>query len=147
MNYKLSNNSKNTTYFIIVIILIIVFFILFFYAMLYNNNNLVKFRVVKEPIEKVPSGEIDYDKLKNKYTFKKCNDMCNQKICNEYEVQMIKYNLCNECKKKNKCYDPYKGLCVKCNNNKYNCNQLFGCDDKPPVNPYKNYCIKCWNQY
>ena len=129
----------------IIIILVIFFFAVLFYGLIDNNNNLIKFRVIKNPIEEeIPKSEIDYDKLKNKYTFKKCTDMCNENICDDYQIQMIKYNLCKECKKQNKCYDQYKGLCVKCNNN-YTCDELFGCNNQPPINPYMNYCIKCWN--
>lgn len=147
MNNKkvnVSNTYIDYIYIIIIILLVITFFVILMYALIQNNNNINKFRVIKVPIEKKPDSEIDYNKLKNKYTFKKCNDMCDKDICDDYQIQMIKYNLCKECKKENKCYDPYKGICVNCNNNS-TCEQLFGCDKEPPINPYKNYCIKCWN--
>jgi len=146
-NRNISNrNIKKIDYsIIIVIILVVVFFIVFLYALVYNNNNFIKFRVIKNPIDKIPDSEIDYNKLKNKYTFKKCSDMCDEEsICNDYQVQMIKYDLCKECKKEKKCYDQYKGICVECNN-KYTCEQLFGCNEQPPINPLQNYCVKCWN--
>jgi hypothetical protein len=143
MNNK---NVKKIDYTIIlIIILIIIFFIIFFYSLVYNNNNFVKFRVIKNPIEKIPDSEINYDELKNKYTFKKCSDMCNENICDDYQIQVIKYDLCKECKKENKCYNQYKGICVECNGNNYTCEELFGCINKPPINPLQNYCVKCWN--
>jgi len=131
--------------FILIIILLILFFIIFTYALIYNNHNLIKFRVIKVPIKSVTDSEVDYDKLKNKYTFKKCTDMCNENVCDDYQIQMIKYDLCKECKKEKKCYDQYKGICTDCNNN-YTCEQLFGCKNNiPPINPLQNYCVKCWN--
>ena len=133
------NNIK-----ILLIILAILFFIIFFYILFTNNNKLVKFRVIKDPIEN--SNEtigVNYDYLKNKYLIKQCKDMCKNNFCNEYQTQVIKYDLCKECKKENKCYDYLEGICVPCKNN-YTCEQLYGCDSTPPINPLDNYCTRCW---
>ena len=88
-------------------------------------------------------NNINYNLLKHKYNFKECNQMCKKDFCDDYQKQVIKYDLCKECKKENKCYDQYEGICIPCKDN-YTCEQLFGCDNKPPLNPLINYCTKCW---
>ena len=127
---------------IIVIILCIIFLIIFLYCIFINNNKLIKFRVTKEPILK---NNVDYDYLKDKYNFKNCTNMCKQEFCDEYLTQQIKYDLCKECNKENKCYDQNEGICVPCKNN-YTCEQLFGCNKNPPINPLKNFCTRCWQK-
>lgn len=129
---------------IVLIGLSILFIILFFYFLLTINNDLIKFRVTKTPIPQVNKGLLNYNQLENKYKFTACNQMCKQEFCDEYHTQAIKYDLCTECKKENKCYDPEEGICVDCKNN-YSCEQLYGCNNKPPINPVNNYCTKCWN--
>ena len=128
---------------ILLIILPVLFFIVFFYVLITNNNKLIKFRVIKEPIEESIDNNINYDYLKNKYLIKTCKDMCKNNFCDEYQTQVIKYDLCKECKKENKCYDYSKGICVPCKNN-YTCEQLHGCDKTPPINPINNFCTRCW---
>jgi len=122
---------------IILIILAIIFFIIFFFVLFTNNNKLIKFRVIKDPII-----EETYEETKR--IIKTCKDICNNDFCDEYHSQVIKYDLCKECKKENKCYDSLDGICVPCKNN-YTCEQLFGCNTKPPINPIDNYCTRCWN--
>jgi hypothetical protein len=123
------------------------FFIIFFYFLLKSKNNIIGYRVIKDPIlynNILTEEDMTYfNSLKNKYQIKDCTQMCSKEFCCEYQTQMIKYDLCKECKKENKCYDDNKGLCVTCTNN-YTCEELFGCNNKPPLNPIKNYCTKCW---
>lgn len=134
-------NKSNTNTNIFLILLIIIFLIIFLYFLINSNNKLIKFRVSKTYIEQ---ENIDYNKTKNKYEIKTCDEMCKQSFCNEYQNQKIKYDLCRTCKKEGKCYDTYKGICVPCKNN-FSCEQLFGCGNKPPINPKDNFCTKCWN--
>jgi hypothetical protein len=129
---------------IIIIALSVLFIILFFYFLLTINNHLVKFRVTKNPMPQINKGLTNYNALENKYKYTECKQMCKQDFCDEYHTQAIKFDLCKECKKENKCYDPEEGICVQCKNN-YSCEQLYGCGNKPPINPLNNYCTKCWN--
>lgn len=124
---------------IMIILFVIIFFLMFFYYLFNQKSKLIKYRVIKDPIY----TDIKYDKLQNKYNKVKCNDKCTQKFCDEYESQVIKYDLCRECKKEFKCYDPYNKKCMPCKN--YNtCEELYGCHNKPPINPIKNFCTRCW---
>lgn len=135
---------------LLLIIFAVIFFITFFYYLFTMNNILTKFRVTKDHIIKEPVN-INYYELQNKYTFNNnntnknisCKKMCKENLCNEYHSQVIKYDLCKECKKERKCYDPLKGICAPCKNN-FTCEQLFGCNNKPPVNPLNNLCTRCW---
>lgn len=127
-------------YIILISILMILFFIIFFYYLFMQKNELIQFKVIKEPIESNKRINL----FKDKYKIKNCNDICNEEMCDEYQSQLIKYDLCKECKKENKCYDPFHGKCVRCTN--YNtCEELFGCDKSPPISPIDNSCVRCWN--
>ena len=132
---------------ILLIIFIIFFFIILFYFLIKSKNNIIGYKVIEDPIfskSQLTEEDLDYyNSLKNKYKITKCNQMCSKKFCCEYQTQMIKYDLCKECKKENKCYDDLKGLCVPCTNN-YNCEELYGCYNKPPINPINNFCTRCW---
>jgi hypothetical protein len=132
-------------YSILIIVLIISFFIVFFYFIFTNNNKLLKFTVIKNNIiqNNQHHKEDESVKVKNKNFIKTCQDMCKNSFCDEYHSQVIKYDLCRECKKENKCYDPFEGLCVPCKNN-YTCEQLYGCNNSAPINPVENLCTKCW---
>lgn len=124
---------------ILILLFSIIFFSLFFYYLFNQKNELIKYRVTKDPIY----VDQKYDKIKNKYKPIKCEDKCTQRFCDEYEAQLIKYDLCKECKREFKCYDPYHGKCVPCTN--YNtCEELYGCSNKPPIHPIKNFCTRCW---
>ena len=128
---------------IIIISLVILFFSIFFYYLFTGGNKIVQYRVEKIPIE---HERIDYEKTKHKYDFKECNDMCNKDFCNEYQKQRIKYDLCKECRKENKCYDSSEGICVPCKK-LMSCESLYGCEEnKPPINPLNNYCTRCWKK-
>jgi hypothetical protein len=124
-------------YFISLIIIFIILFVLSFY---YIDNKVIKYRVSKEIL---PEEELDYKKLKNKYTITKCNQMCKKELCNNYENQVIMYDLCKDCSKNNQCYDPFKGICGECLNNQ-TCEETFGCNGGGPINPKNNLCKKCW---
>lgn len=127
---------------ILLFALIVLFFIIFFYVIFTNNNKLIKYRVTKDYI-KDPVNYDNYNDIKNKYLIETCKDVCKDSFCDEYQSQMIKYDLCKECKKQNKCYDYLDGICVPCEND-YTCEQLYGCDKTPPINPVDNYCTRCW---
>jgi hypothetical protein len=136
MNNKIIN--------IIIFILVIIFFYLFFYYILTTKNQLIQFKITKIPnYSNTNSNSDNNDKLNFKYEFNSCKQMCNKNFCDEYHTQMIKYDLCKECKKENKCYDALQESCVTCNNNE-TCESMYGCDNNPPKNPIKNYCNKCW---
>jgi hypothetical protein len=137
------NISINIIVIGLIIFLIILFFSLFFYYLFTQNNELIKYRVIKDPIEYNPKKGGIYKKLRNKYNTSKCTDICNKDVCIMHEAQLLKYKLCKECKNKFKCYDPLKGICVNCDN--YNtCDELYGCYNKPPINPRDNLCTPCW---
>lgn len=123
---------------------IIYFFIIFFYFLVMSKNKIIEYKVIKDPII-IKKNNLNYNLLKDKYEIKKCDQICKKEFCCEYETQMIKYDLCKECGKENKCYDDLKGICIPCKNN-YTCEQLYGCSNKPPLNPIKNYCTRCWIQ-
>ena len=129
---------------ILIIILIILFFSVFLYYLFTENNEIIKYRVIKDPIESEINLNIFKDINNDKYNHKKCDKMCNLELCDDYHSQLIKYDLCKECKSEGKCYDEYRGLCVRCTNNN-TCEELFGCNDVPPINPTENLCTRCWN--
>ena len=112
----------------------LLFFIIFFYVLFTNKNVLTKFIVTKDYENNL------YDlKINNKYSFKKCTDMCTKDFCDKYHSKKINYDLCKECKKDNKCYDSSSGKCISCKNN-YSCEKLYGSNNKPPIDPLNNFC-------
>jgi hypothetical protein len=126
---------------ILIIIFTILFFVIFFDYLFNEDSRIIKYRITKEP---VPDLE-DYIRIQNSFKKNKCEDVCKKEFCSEYHSQRIKYDLCKECKKEFKCYDPYKGICVPCFN--FNsCESLYGCGDQPPIPPLKNFCTRCWNK-
>ena len=138
----------------ILILLIILFYLLFFcflfsiYLKYKEKLNIqeenYKLFIQEEKTEKLEKIKKIEKIENNKYTYNNCLKKCSTDFCNEYHVQKIKYNLCKECKKDNKCYDQYKGICVDCRN-KYTCEELYGCGNKyPPINLIENSCAKCW---
>jgi hypothetical protein len=130
-------NNNYILYFVIGLFLIF-FTILIYY--LFNGSKLLKFRVISTPIDNSMSNE-KFNEIKNRTHT--CNDKCTKEFCCEYHNQKIKYDLCKECSKENKCYDIGSGDCVPCRNN-YTCEQLYGCGDMGPIEPIKNYCTRCW---
>jgi len=99
---------------ILIFFLCILFFVIFIYVLFKNNNKLIKIRVIKDPIE----DEQKYISIMKNNLFKK-------EKCDEYHSKKIKYDLCKECNKENRCYDPIEGTCTGCTNN-YTCEQLYG---------------------
>lgn len=109
-----------------------------------SSNKLIGFRVIKDYGSLNKDGIPNFDELKDKYKIDKCNQVCKQEFCDQYQIQHIKYDLCKDCKEKGKCYNEYKGICVPCENT-YTCEQLFGCSgNRPPIDPIQNYCTRCW---
>jgi hypothetical protein len=129
------NPNKKILLYSILLFLMILFFILFFIN-LFISEKLLKFRISKK---EMPNK--DFNKLINKKI--ECNKMCTKNICNEYQRQKIKYDLCKECSKKGLCYDIGSGDCSVCKNN-YTCEQLYGCNNNKPIDPVNNYCTRCW---
>jgi hypothetical protein len=103
---------------IIIFILCILFFIIFLYILFTNNNKLIKIIVTKERIE---------SEDEKKYTNILKNKLLKKEICDGNHSKKIKYDLCKECKRQNKCYDPNEGICSSCTNN-YSCEKLYGCN-------------------
>jgi hypothetical protein len=129
---------------IFIIILSLIFLGLLIYFIMTISNKLIGFRVIKEYGSLNKDGIPNFDELKDKYKIDKCNQVCKQEFCDEYQIQHIKYDLCKDCNEKGKCYDEYKGICVPCENT-YTCEQLFGCSgNRPPIDPIQNYCTRCW---
>ena len=124
---------------IILILLIIIFYVLFFYFLinLYMNT---KNKKIEKP--KTDKHKINYLSKNNNYTHKNCVKKCSPKICNKYDIQKKKYNLCKRCKNKNYCYNEYRGICEPCVN-KYSCEKLYGYNKISQINPIHNFCIKC----
>ena len=118
----------------LVFILLIIFVILF---IIYLNK--VTIKEVISPMDKEMNKN-----LKDKNMID-CKGTCKQEICNEYTQKQIQYDLCKECAKEMKCYDPYKRKCVFCLNLQ-SCENMYGCGDMKPINPAKNYCQKCWSE-
>ncbi len=122
-----------------IFLFLFLFFILLFYFLYKNSNNLIKFKVTKEEKNK----NININNILNKYNNKECSKICKQEICDEYQIQKIKYDLCKDCSKKLMCYDPLEGICKFCLN--FNsCENIYGCNNKEPLEPSINYCQKCW---
>ena len=123
---------------VFILILTILFIILFFYAFEYiQSNKLLKYQVYKTPMDVTMEESIEKKKSVD------CKSVCKQEICDDYSIQKIKYDMCKECSKEMKCYDPYKGTCVFCFNLE-SCENMYGCGDMKPIDPTKNYCNKCW---
>lgn len=104
-------------------------------------NKVIKYKVTKEKIN--DTKNINYNDVKNKYKTTDCNKQCKQEVCNDYQIQMIKYDMCKECSKKLMCYNDLEGTCEYCINFK-SCDELYGCGKSEPINPLDNYCQKCW---
>lgn len=102
-----------------------------------STNSLTGFYVYKTPLEE----EMEYHRKINKSV--DCKEYCNQELCDSFQTQQIYYDLCKECAKKGKCYDPYKEDCIYCKN-RMSCEKMFGCDGEKPLNPAYNECKKCW---
>ena len=100
-------------------------------------DKLLKYQVYKTPMDVTMEESIEKKKLVD------CKSVCKQEICDDYSIQKIKYDMCKECSKEMKCYDPYKGTCVFCFNLE-SCENMYGCGDMKPIDPTKNYCNKCW---
>ena len=139
--------SKIKYYNILLLILIFLFILLFIVFLIYSFNKIIKFRVIKDyiiPIEESTEEDLlYYNNLKHKYDIKSCKQICKQEICTDFENQKIQYDLCKECNKENKCYDPDQGTCITCKNY-YTCEQVFGCNKSPPIDPKDNFCTPCW---
>jgi hypothetical protein len=57
-------------------------------------------------------------------------------LCDNYHSQQIKYDLCKECNKENKCYDDKTFTCIPCKTN-MKCEELYKCSN-PLYIFYKN---------
>jgi len=124
---------------IIIIIIIILLFIGILDYSIYNSHSvLVGYEVIKTPIKENKTIVLHPPKER------KCKDMCKSSVCSSYKSQLEKYNLCKECNKEGKCYDPYVGRCIHCKERK-SCEITFGCMDGPPIEPNHNFCKPCWN--
>jgi len=121
----------------LVFILLIIFVI--FLVMYINNNHTTIKNPVISPMEKEMNENLKKRKMID------CKSTCKQEICNDYVKQQIQYDLCKECAKEFKCYDPYKRKCVFCLNFQ-SCEKMYGCGDTKPINPANNYCQKCWGE-
>lgn len=73
-----------------------------------------------------------------------CHKYCKSEVCHDYRDQKINYDYCLDCKKNGLCWNEYDGKCEKCNNNKENCNEKYGCNGESLRNPGRNFCKKCW---
>ena len=135
------------TYKFFIILLLFIFIIIFFLSLIYlvKGSNVSEYKVIKIPYENIPQETINYSELQHKYDIKKCTDMCKKDLCDEYLVQKIKYDLCKECKKEMKCYDPNDGTCKFCLDFR-SCNTLYGCNGSNLIDPSKNECQRCWNK-
>ena len=118
------------TFKIIIIICIIVFLIILFYFLINNKNKIVRYTVIKTPIEE-------------DYQLEESNINCGNKMDCLYNKQKNLYNTCIDCKKKFMCFDEKEYKCKFCLFNKNSCNK-YGCFNGPPINPNKNNCLKCW---
>lgn len=63
-------------------------------------------------------------------------DKNKKKLCDKYHSQQIKYDLCKECSKENKCYDDKTLQCIPCKKN-IKCEELYKCSN-PLYIFYKN---------
>ena len=115
---------------LIILLLAFIFIFYLFYSLINNKNKIVRYRVVKSPIEE-DNDTNDEDII--------CNDSIN---C-AYKKQKDLYNKCLSCKKKFMCFDENKYKCKFCLFRNKSCSR-FGCFGGPPINPNKNNCIKCW---
>jgi len=133
------------TYKFLILILLFLLLLIFFLSLNYlvRGSGISGYRVIKTPADMIEEEIINYTKLKHKYDAKQCKDRCKSEVCDDYLKQKIKYDLCKECKKEFKCFDPYKGECKFCLDFR-SCETLYGCNNKGPNNPMNNECNKCW---
>jgi hypothetical protein len=107
-----------------------------------KGSNIIEYRLIKVPIDNLEET-INYNELKHKYDIKHCSQVCKKELCDDYLAQTIKYDLCKECKKEGKCYNPNKGICEFCLDFR-SCDTIYGCNGNTLVNPMNNDCKKCW---
>jgi hypothetical protein len=133
------------TYKFYILILFFIFIILFFFSLIYlvKGITISQYKVIKVPYSNLEEETINYKKLQHKYDTKKCTDLCNKELCDDYLVQKIKYDLCKECKKEFKCYDPNEGVCKFCLDYR-SCDTLYGCNGGELKEPSNNECQSCW---
>lgn len=112
---------------------------LFDYSLYMKKDNLVGFEVHKVPY--TSNDKIVLNELQERT----CKDTCKPRICNMYQQQVKKYNLCKECETDDKCYDPYLRRCMDCRHRE-TCEKTFGCDEGEPIDPVQSFCQPCWNQ-
>jgi hypothetical protein len=86
----------------------------------------------------------------------KCNEVCDNRVCNEYQNRLTNYHNCLYCKNKNMCFSEPQGECIECSriDLKKDCSSQdkFGCEnprgfmyeDVPPIDPVMNNCKMCW---
>ena len=115
---------------ILIIILIIIFIFYFIYSLIGNKNKVIRYSVIKSPIEMDNFDEEE-------------NIKCNKKINCMYKKQKDLYDNCIKCKRKFMCFDENEYKCKFCLFDKNSCSK-YGCFNGPPINPNKNNCIKCW---
>ena len=114
----------------IIIILILVFIYYFFYSLISNKNKIIKYSVIKDPIE---LNNIEEEN----------NVECNERLNCKYKKQKELYDNCLKCKRKFMCFDENNYKCKLCLFDNNSCNK-YGCFNGPPINPKENNCIKCW---
>jgi len=133
------------SYKFIIIILFIILVIFFFISLIYltKSSSIIGYNIIKIPVDNTQEETINYNKLKHKYDNKGCNSVCKSELCDDYLVQKIKFDLCKECKKEAKCYDPNEGVCKVCLDFR-SCESLYGCNNGELIEPSTNYCNKCW---
>lgn len=126
---------------LIMVLCMIVILVLFFsFLEMYTFPK--QYRVIKTKFDiNVPSMKENIDK----YTKKKCNEMCDKGICLQYEEQKKKYEMCKKCQSKGLCYIPFRGSCEKCKMLK-SCEEIYGCDGKGPRDPFLTECQTCWGK-
>lgn len=115
------------------IFMLLIIFILIFIIYISRSD----YKITQTPMDN------EMDKYLKKGKMMDCKKSCKQEICDEYLKKQLEYDLCKECAKGFKCYDPYKRKCVFCLNPQ-SCEEMYGCGDMRPVNPAQNYCSKCW---
>ncbi len=130
--------------FILIIMIFIFSYLSFFWgkSKYLNVMNVFKYRRIQKNF-KDESDIPSYKSNQEKYKKKSCDEVCDKKICLEYEEQMKKYNMCKRCESKGLCYEPFQGSCFKCTKLK-SCEESYGCEYTEPINPFKNECNTCW---
>lgn len=131
-----------TPYRFVLVFTLLILLIGLFSIVMIPKNKIIGYRTIFYNLDEM-SGIPTYTSNQEKYKKESCRELCNHKVCNEFEIQNKKYSLCKSCEKKGECYHPYQGTCVKCSKSS-NCEALYGSEGGAPMDPLYKECNMNW---